>query len=67
MNMRQQSTNNQRIEDLLSEADNLISAALGIATGPQGYCTFIAARDDFRRRIITELSEQNKIPGELRT
>lgn len=45
---------NEAMNDLLAEADNLISAALGIGSGSQGYCIFIAARDEFRRRLVAE-------------
>lgn len=58
MNIRQcTETITARTEDLLADADNLVSAALGIASGSQGYCIFISARDDFRQKLILALNE----------
>lgn len=50
------------VDELLADADNLISAALGISSGPQGYCIFISARDDFRQKLVAAFCEDRPRP-----
>lgn len=51
------------VEELLADTDNLISAALGISSGPQGYYIFISARDDFRQKLVSAFCESQLKPA----
>lgn len=43
---------NDNLIEMLSSVDDLISSAIGIASGPQGYSIFIETRERFREKIV---------------